>query len=194
VPTIWWIGLLLTSFAIQASENLVQNGDASERTAFWTRSLRPGQAATEIVDGRPCFVLRNGGALEQRLRLPPDPAGKYLLIIGTGASQRVLPGGDITDLPSLWARVHPDPAPSNRTVFQNMLFRPHAPGDWVSVHGIFPIPAGVDTVQLRLGQARRSDTPHDGSAAYITNVEVRLFETREDAAAYAATYVAKKLK
>lgn len=184
--------IVVASFALQTPPpNLVQNGDASERTSLWQRP-DPGHATVEIVDGRPCFTIRNGGAgFEQKLSLPPDSAGKYLLIIGTGSSERVLPDGNITGLPYLWARAHPDPAPSNRTVFQGMAFRPEAPGRWVTVHGIFSIPEGVDSVQLRLGQGSRRDTPHNGSAARVRDVEVRVFETRAEAFAHVAVYNAQ---
>lgn len=193
---------LLTGVAAQQlpPPNLVENGDARGGAAGWQRergALRPAakidaDAYVETRDGAPCFVMRNQAAWIQHVRLHDDSEGKFLLIIGRGSSERVHADGNITGLPYLWARVLNDARPSNANVFQGMSLRAKSPDEWETIHGIFRMPSGVRGITLRLGQAERRGTPQNGSAARITDVEMRLFDTPAEADAYVALYTAAR--
>ena len=177
--------------------NLVTNGDARGGAAGWVpqRSSNPAaakdparDASVETRDGAPCFAMRNGASWAQQIPLFEESAGKFLLIIGRGSSERVHADGNITGLPYLWAHViHGGPS-SNADYLQGMLLESSEPNVWGTMHGIFPMPKGVRAITLRLGQAERRGTPQNGSVARVREVEVRLFDTRAAAEAYVASY------
>jgi len=95
------VACLLTASQF-APPNVLEDGDARGGQFSWTKNHRPGgQAATETCGGLPCFVVRNHGAWSQFARLPDGSAGKFLLVIGRGFSERVWRDGNITGLPYL---------------------------------------------------------------------------------------------
>lgn len=190
-------GLLFATASQLPPPNIVENGDARSGDASWHRynTARPvtrdpeKEGTVENCDGRPCFVMRNGTAWRQRITLVDDVAGKYILIIARGASERVHPEPNITDLPYLWARLLTDsPQPLPGTVLQGMRLESKAPNQWGTIYGVFPVPKGVVAMDLMLGQGSRRGTPHDGSAARVANVEVRFFDTEAAARSYVAVY------
>jgi hypothetical protein len=179
--------------------DLVTNGDARGGASGWERQRVPETVAArdlakdafvETRDGIPCFVMRNKASWVQRVVLHDDSAGKFLLIIGRGASERVHLDGNITGLPYLWAHLIHDGPASNANYLQGMILKSDTPNAWATMHGIFPMPKGVRAITLKLGQAERRGTPQTGSAARVTDVQMRLFETRGAAEAYVAAYSA----
>src|SRR5262245_17982483 len=88
--------------ATQEPRNLLQNPGADSDAHDWG----PFQGAkVEPCGDDPCFVMRNGGGFGQRVNLPPGSGGKFVVLIGAGTSERVLPRGDITDLPNIYGQV-----------------------------------------------------------------------------------------
>lgn len=177
--------------------NLVENGDARAGESHWTRSRNhkplAGEAqdgSVQSCDGTPCFVLRNGAAWNQQILFRQDPAGKFLLIVARGASERIPSNGSITGRPYLWARLY-GVEPFQRGVLQGMALEPKAPNAWGTMSGIFGVPPGATRIHLMIAQAEGRGTPQNGSAARVKDVEVRLFEMREDAAAYLRLYEAQ---
>jgi hypothetical protein len=176
--------------------NLVENGDARGGPSGWQpvpghqrpRKDLSRDAMIEMIDGAPCFVMRNQASWVQTLPLYEDHAGKFLLIIGRGSSERVYEDDNITGLPYLWAHLVADGKPTNTHWLQGMRLHAKTANEWGTMHGIFPVPKGVRSITLKLGQAERKGTPQNGSAARVKDVEARLFETRADAAAYVAAY------
>jgi hypothetical protein len=57
--------------------------------------------------------------------------------------------------------------------------------------GSFPVRPGTQRIHLMIGQAEGRRTPQNGSAARVNDVKVRLFETRDQAAAYLRLYEAQ---
>src|SRR5687767_15047910 len=165
--------------------NLVENGDARGGPSGWqpvpwhekARKNLSRDAMIETVDGAPCFVMRNKACWVQSLPLYEDHAGKFLLIIGRGSSERVHQDDNITGLPYLWAHLVADGKPTSAHWLQGMALRTKVANEWKTMHGIFPVPKGVRSITLQLGQAERKGTPQNGSAARVRDVEVRLFET-----------------
>ena len=178
--------------------NLVENGDARGGSTGWQRLPGAQRAAAQLEadtyvetrDGAPCFLVRNGASWTQHVPLHEEHEGKFLLIIARGSSQRVHPDGNITGLPYLWAHVVNEAPLSNHNVFQGMALRSTVAGEWRTMHGIFRMPSGGRSIKLKLGQAARKGTPQNGSAACVTDVEMRLFDTRAAAEAYVPLYTA----
>src|SRR5262249_2248556 len=73
---------LLLRDAIVRGQNLVESGDAASFVGWqaW------GDATIERVADNPCFVLRNGGRLNQTVLLPPSASSKFVVLIGSGAT------------------------------------------------------------------------------------------------------------
>ena len=141
-------------------------------------------ATIETCDGVPCFVVRNGMAWQQHIRLFEDFTGKYVLIIATASSERVYADDNITGLPYLWARLWTDPpAMSPGTILQGMRIQPRVSNRWHTMHGIFPVPKGIVAMDVMLGQGERRGTPQNGSVARVKDVEVRFFDTEAAAKA-----------
>jgi hypothetical protein len=169
-----------------APPNLVQNGGPFEGRRAWTGSEG---ATIDSCQGVACFTVRYPGAWQQVLMLPPDAPGKHIVIIARGSAERVLPDGNITGLPYLWAQVL-DAHDRWIRVYQGMRLQPVAPDQWGTLHGVFVVPEGACRLRLRLGQAQRRGTPNNGSAARFRDVQVRLFETEADARAFVTRFSA----
>jgi hypothetical protein len=99
--------------------------------------------------------MRNGTSWTQSVELPPDSAGKFVLLVGRGSSERLIRDGTITGLPYLWAV--PVTLPPTRFLAslqgQDLLARPAANNDWVIMSGIFELPADARFLQVKLAQA-----------------------------------------
>jgi hypothetical protein len=171
--------------------NLLTNGDARQGSAGWqAQASVQGTAKTEIIGGVPCFTVRSPGSFTQIVELPPSAAGLYAALVGRGHAERVNSGGSITGLPYLYGMV----IAVDRTRFlgywqgQQMLGRPAAPGEWVTMSGVFRVPDGAAAISVQLQQAQRKDDPQDGSAARFADVRMVLFPTESAARAYVAAY------
>ena len=191
--------LLSTSAGQLPPPNLLANGDARAGKQHWvprknhqlpTRE-QAKDATIEDCDGVPCFVVRNGMAWQQHIRLLEDFSGKYVLIIATGSAERVHADDNITGRPYLWARLWTDPpAMVPGTILQGMHVQPRVPNQWSTMFGVFPVPKGIVSMDVMLGQGERKGTPQNGSAARVRDVEVRFFDTEAAARAYVTIYEA----
>ena len=178
----------ILAFAIQApGANMLVNGDAAGGMGGW---LTHGDAKVERLGGVTCFTIRSKGSFQQEVRLPADAAGMFAALVGKGEADRVNPDGSITGLPYLYGMV----VAKDRIHFlaywqgQNLLGRPHQPGQWVTMSGVFSVPVGAASVSIQLNQAERKDSPQDGSAARFSDVRLVLFPTEDAARAFVEQY------
>jgi hypothetical protein len=174
--------------AMQApGANMLVNGDAAGGTGGW---ITNGAAKTERIGGVTCFTVRSKGSLQQEVKLPADAVGKFAAFVGKGEADRINADGSITGLPYLYGMV----LAADRTHFlaywqgQNMLGRPHQPGQWVTMSGVFSVPYGAAAVSIQLKQAEAKDAPQDGSAARFSDVRLALFPTADAALAFVEQY------
>ena len=159
-------------------ENLVANPDASRARADWTFF---GDARVEACDGDPCFVIRNHGTISQTVFLPDGPAGRYLVAIGSGASERV--DAAITGKPYLSPMIQ---LASGRIVgapLQGQKLRGESPvaNVWVTMSAVFLLPDGAVRVGFGLRQAQHRDFPQNGSAARFDDVGLYVFPSEAEA-------------
>jgi hypothetical protein len=167
-----------------APRNLLDNPTAGRSLQGWTPF---GDAVIASCDGDPCFVLRNRGSLRQSVALPADAGGKFLVIIGSGWTER-LDARAITGLPSLYALVSQGARISAHFQGQQMLARPSATGEWVPLFGIFEVPAGGGTLRLQASLAEGLGVPQNGSAARFDDLGCYLFASSEEARAFVAAW------
>src|SRR5689334_9807221 len=98
-----FLSLIILTLAISGhsqTDNLLHNPGADKGVQNWRAY---GNATVEeTTDGRFCFVIRNGGYFIQDATLPNDSVGKFAVLIGKAASERINPDGAITGLPYLY--------------------------------------------------------------------------------------------
>jgi hypothetical protein len=165
--------------------NLVENAAAEVGVASWSHS---GEAAVEACDGDPCFTVRNGGSFHQTILLPREIGGRYLVIIGSGLSERVDADGAITGLPTLYGLVSSADGRRITAHLQGMLARPAGPNQWVTMSGVFRMPDDADVLSLQLNQASRQGVPQNGSAARFDSVGVFAFPTEQEARTFVESW------
>ncbi len=174
--------------AAQQNTNLLQNPDGSARMAFWQPY---GDARAERLIGSDfCFVVRNNGYFYQDVELPRESDGKYALLIGRAATERINSDGSITGLPYLYGYMMEKGRPDRKEIRsylqgQWMLGRSAIADEWMKMWGTFKVPEGTTTIRFFLKQAERNGDPQNGSAARFDNLGLYLFATREEAEYFA---------
>ena len=167
--------------------NLLDNPDAILSHSRW---LAFGDAKIESCGGDPCFVVRNHGTFQQIVTLPADAAGKSLVLIGSGSSERVHTDAAITGLPYLYALVEAADGVHILAYLQgqNLMARPAEPDTWVTMSGVFAVSEGATRVVFDLNQAEGRGVPQNGSAARFDRVGLYLFASASDARAFVETW------
>jgi hypothetical protein len=173
--------------SVPPGQNLLDNVDADQGLMHW---LRSGDAQVDSCAGNACFIVRSGGSFYQTVVLPQDVAGKYLVLIGSGTSQRINADGGITGLPYLYATIRN--AEASRILGylqgQQLRARPADPDEWVTMSGVFLMPAGSTTLQFELSQASARGVPHNGSAAGFDHLGVYVFGSESEARSFVAQW------
>lgn len=185
--------LLLTPVANAQSNNLLKNPTADEAVSYWQAV---GDAFVEQLPGKGShFRVRNKGYFRQDVLLPSGAEGKYVLLIGRVASERIDPDGAITGLPYLYGYLmtgtNPRAKDSRILAYlqgQQMLCAAKEEGEWVTAWGIFPVAPGTGVLSFFLNQAERKDVPQSGSVARFDELGLYLFDTEIEAATFVKTY------
>jgi hypothetical protein len=165
-------------------ENLLDNPDADLATAGWQRTA---DATVEPCDGNPCFVVRNQGAFRQTIPLPAEASGRFVVLIGSGWTERVEPDA-ITGLPYLYGVA----GSGNRILGyfqgQHMLGRPAVPRQWVAMSGVFQVPPGTERLNFQAQIAQGQGVPQNGSAARFDDLGCYLFPTEAEARTFISNW------
>lgn len=134
------------------------------------------------------FVIRYSGMIWQDV--PIGAEGKYALLISWASSERVNPDGDQTGLPYLYGYMLDKSDKNKINTYlrgEQMMLKPVIPNEWGVVYGIFQVPRETGAIRLFLQQADGRQ-PHDGSAARFDEPGIFIFETQEQAEAFAKKY------
>ena len=173
------------------TRNLLKNPDAADGPLSW-RAF--GDTAIETTPGNgPHFVVRNGGYFLQDVPVPLGPAGRYVVFVGRGATERINSNGAITGLPYLYGYMMRPPGLGQKEILaylegQGMRAHPNITGQWVNMWGVFEVPEGTTSVRFFLNQASAAGTPHNGSATRFANLGLYLFANKEDAEDFVSRY------
>jgi hypothetical protein len=141
-----------------------------------------------LANSNVCFVVRDGGSFYQDVELPQQSAGKYVLLIGHGASERVNSDSSITGLPYLYGYMMEQKEIRSYLQGPQMLGRSAFRDEWVKMTGIFKVPAGTTTIRFFLNQAERNGDPQNSSAARFDNLGLYVFATKDEAESFAFQY------
>jgi hypothetical protein len=190
ISVLLWIALTAI-MAHSQTNNLLHNPNADEGANNWRAY---GNATVEQTDdGNWRFAVRNKGYFLQDVTLPDGSVGKYALLIGRVASERINTDAAITGLPYLYGYMMESASQTGGRVNsylqgQQMLCWAKNANEWVTVWGVFEVPAGTGAIRFFLNQAERKDVPQNGSAARFDNLGLYLFPTEEEAKAFARIY------
>ena len=158
--------LLVVSGNAFAQANLLKNPDAAEGGQSWN-AFGDTEIETTPENGAR-FVVRNGGYFLQDVRIPLGPAGRYVVFVGRGASERINANGAITGLPYLYGYMMKSPGPNGQEILaylqgQRMRAQPGVQDEWVNMLGVFKLPEGTTNIRFFLYQASSGSTSHNGS-------------------------------
>lgn len=191
--------LLFSLLALSANaqtNNLLKNPRVDDGANLWRAY---GDARIEqTADGNWRFVVRNKGHFAQDVELPDDPVGKYALLIGRAASERINPDGAITGLPYIYGYIMRKSAnPNGERILSylqspEMLCSARKENEWVTLFGIFQVPGEARAITLFLNQAERKNVPQNGSAAWFDDLGLYLFATEAEARAFVKAYEHQK--
>jgi hypothetical protein len=168
----------------KSGDNLLENPNADRGAADWIANF---EATVESCGTSPCFVVRNQGRFSQTVVLPSDAAGKFLVVMSAGTTERINPDGAITGLPSLNGTFTRPGRILGRLQGPDTLGRPQSRDQWVTLSGVSPVPEGSTRLSIEIGLASALGTPHDGSAARFDDLGAYLFASEVEARAFVAT-------
>ena len=184
----------LSSVSVHAQPfNWLNNPYADAGTNGW---ISAGDAAVEVINGNPAFVIRNGGHLSQEIQLSEDMSGKFMLIIGLAWSERSNANRNITGLPYFYAyEMEAIQADDHDELYINRYLKVndmlHTASDiyqWVVIWEIFQISESTNTIDLFLMQAERMGVPQNGSAARFDDLGVYFFNSIDEAETFVNAY------
>lgn len=176
--------------------NLLRNPSVDDGANFWRTH---GDARVErTADGNRRFVVRNRGSFVQDVELPDDAVGKYALLIGHAASERINADGAITGLPYLYGQMMLKSAkPDGIHILsylqgQNMLCSAKKENEWVTVWGVFLVLSEASVLRFFLNQAERKNVPQNGSGAWFDDLGLYLFASKAEALDFVKDYEQQK--
>lgn len=173
---------------VDGVDNLVKNPYANQGLQFW--EARGDTSIRQDEEGNPYFVIKYSGNIWQDVKLGEEDAGRWVLLISLSSSERINRDGDQTGLPYLYGyllnRVN-----SNRIDSylqgQNMMHSVREPNKWGVIYGIFQVPETSGGIRLFLQQAD-GRYAQNGSAACFDEPGIYLFDSEEEAKAFAKEY------
>lgn len=178
------IFLCCICLTVPAQENLLSNPDGSDGTRHW-------KVFGEVsADSR--FEVRNGHAI-QIVKLD-GAAGKFVLLIAEAGTEKFKAGRTLTGFPGLGGYLLTTYKPNGVNEINTYMnagspkAMPTAPEEMVTIYGIFEVPESTVAAQVTINRASREGEDDDGSAAIFKRVGLYLFDTREEAIAFAKTY------
>lgn len=167
------------------TENLLTNPNGDNNGSGWTFSPNTG-VETNSEYGNIFYVTANDGDfsphINQTINFPRDYSDKYVLFIGNLTTEKVIEDS-ITRHSYLWANQIGDFSPDDWIYMQGMI---HSVGanEWEVVSGAHKLLPNVTGTYFKIAQGLRNGDPYDGTTCKFRDLEVRLFESAEDAAIY----------
>lgn len=175
-----WSGCLM----VPAQENLLSNPDGSGGTRHW-------KVFGEVsADSR--FEVRKGHAI-QIVKLD-GAVGKFILLIANAGTEKFKTNRTLTGFPGLGGYLLSTYNPHGVNEITTYLNAgspkgmPTASEELVTIYGIFEVPESTVAAQVTINRASRDGEDDDGSAAIFERVGLYLFDTREEAIAFAKKY------
>ncbi len=174
---------------IDGQLNLVKYPEARQQfTRHWKTKGEVSLQKDAEEENNWNFVIRYSGMIWQDV--PINAEGRYALLISWASTERVNPDGDQTGLPYLYGDMLNkfDRNKINQYLNgQQMMLNTDTVNEWKIIYGIFQVPPETGAIRLFLQQAN-GGLPQNGSAARFDEPGIFLFDTREQAEAFAKKY------
>jgi WD40 repeat protein len=168
--------------------NLINYPDARRPTRHWKTKGEVSLEADAEEEDNYNFIIRYKGMVWQDVRI--NAQGRYALLISWASSERVNPDGDQTGLPYLYGYMLNKSDRNKINAYlqgQQMLLKTDIANEWGIIYGIFQVPPETGAIRLFLQQADGRH-PQNGSAARFDEPGIFLFDTQEQAEAFAKNY------
>lgn len=128
----------------------------------------------------------NCEGINQVVKFNKDFGGKVILFASKSWPEKVFPNS-ITGHPYMWGMQYGDfPIPENdlKTLFRFGMIHTNKEKKWQNIGNYFPLFPEVDSVLMRLSQAKRAGEDPNGSKSLFKNVECRVFQDSISAKIY----------
>jgi WD40 repeat protein len=168
--------------------NLIKYPDSRQFTRHWNTKGEVSLEKDAEEEDNYNFVIRYNGIVWQDVLINAE--GRYALLISWASSERVNPDGDQTGLPYLYGYMlnKSDRNKINEYLQgQQMMLKTDTVNEWRIIYGIFQVPPETGAIRLFLQQAD-GRLPQNGSVARFDEPGIFLFDTREQAEAFAKNY------
>jgi len=174
---------------VDGRKNLIKNPYANQGTSFW--KTKGDVAIEEDGEANSYFVIRYSGMLWQDVSIP-GASGRWALLIAFSSSERINDeeDDDQTGLPYLYGNMLNGKDPNRIDAYlngQRMMHSLREPDEWGVIWGIFQVPEGTGGIRFFMQQAD-GRTAQNGSAARFDDPGIYLFDTEEEAKAFAERY------
>ena len=172
-----------------SKSNYLANPNADQRTQFWRAS---GDTSVEkCANGDPCFVTRWDGKLVGKAVLPAGATGKYMLLIGSAAAERVhAKDTDQTGesyIHGYGESLDPKVVRGKHYSARTLQTATRQANQWATIWGVFEVGDGIRKISFEIRQSDGSSAK-DGSASRFDDLGVFLFDTESEARKFVARY------
>jgi WD40 repeat protein len=168
--------------------NLIKYPDARQFTRHWNTKGEVSLEKDAEEEDNYNFVIRYKGMVWQDVLINAE--GRFVLLISWASSERVNPDGDQTGYPYLYGYLLNKSDRNRINAYlqgQQILLKTGIANEWGIIYGIFQVPPETGGIRLFLQQAD-GRLPQSGSAARFDEPGIFLFDTREQAEAFAKNY------
>lgn len=186
------IFLFLSALSIcrAQSVNLLKNPGAENGEENW--KAHPS-SAIERESGNSVFVV-HGGYFIQHVNLPKNSVDKFIVFIGSAASDRSFTTGNWEGRPAISTQFmrHWNERGSTITGSINgekMISRAEKANEWSYVWGIYQVPVGTNVVSYGISQGLNPNVPSDGSTVKFDDSGLYLFDTEQAAKDFVASKI-----
>ncbi|MCK8521897.1 DUF5018 domain-containing protein [Aquimarina sp. D1M17] len=171
------------------TDNLLKNPTGENNGEFWV--LDGDVGVTESVNTSNIFFIISQedtyDAIEQTIEFTRDFGEKYVMFLGDLTTEKVVEGS-ITRRPYFWGyqkgTFSTDGELAIEEVLQSNMIHTEDANVWEGVYDAKPLFEGVESVLFKMAQASMNGDPQDGTKSKYRDIEVRVFESKEDADLY----------
>ncbi|WP_062060875.1 hypothetical protein [Aquimarina longa] len=173
------------------TKNLLINPRGENNGANWEFTNKTNAGIEKNSKGENIFYIiqqddgRNE-TISQNISLSRDYSNKYILFIGDMTTEKVV-NKSITRHPYFWGLqkgdFSSDIEPIDQVIQSGMMHDEEA-NVWQVVSGTHLLLPNVNEIYFQIGQASMVGDPNDGTKSMCKDIEVRIFQSKQDAEIY----------
>jgi len=164
------------------------NSSANDNERGWTFF---GETGVTTIDNNKVFYIAQketpSSYISQDVKLPSQSGNKYLLLIGYSWVEKAVQSS-ITRHPSLYAYEEDESGRILNYLQGQKMLHTASSRTWQTISGIFQLQSNASIIRFFLQQAEMGGDPSDGTQAVFDDLELRLFDTMQEAEIYKSMY------